>query len=619
MKKLSILFSALLAATMSFAGTKTDTLTSKTIGSPSVYSEFKGITVNSDAVYAGQATTGTSTNAGAIQMRSDNSNSGIVSTTSGGTIKSVTITVKSGNKTINVYGSNTAYTAATDLYKSASQGTLVGSLSATGTVTITGDYAYVGVRSARGAIYLTDISFEWEIMEGAISKPTFTPADADFADTTTVTLAAEEGLDIYYTLDGTEPTDSTGTKYAAAIALNKTTTIKAIAYNATTKKSSAVAEKTYTCYSLITTCADLVKAANNDFVELGKVTVAYVNGGSTYICDKTGYGLIFKYNFGLKAGQEAEGIKGRVSIYNGLPEVVPSVDTAALTITEGKVPEPAELTVVPTTADLNKYVHITGVATPDSTWKSSDKSTEARTLKVAWGKDSLTLYNTFKIDQSFEAGYYNIVGFVTCYNTTIQIAVVSATAAVYSVVADVNNDDMGTIEGLPAEKIAYGTEITLTAKPNTGYEFESWTDTTGVVVCTTAAYTFMVTGDVNIQANFAIKTFKVDADVNDEKMGTVDGVPADEVAYGTEVTFTALPADGYKFVNWTDAAGAEVSTEAVYTFTVTAEVTYTANFALSTAIDNTTAEKTAVKRIENGTLIIEKNGVRYNALGTVVE
>lgn len=469
-----------------------------------------------------------------------------------------------------------------------------------------------------GTVSFASITVTYE-EEGAVSSPTFVTTETDFADTTTVTLAAEEGLDIYYTLDGTEPTVSTGTKYAAAIALNKTTTIKAIAYNATTQKSSAVAEKTYTCYNLITTCADLVKAADNDFVELGKVTVVYVNGGSTYICDKTGYGLIFKYNFGLKAGQEAEGIKGRVSIYNGLPEVVPSVDTTALTITEGKVPEPAELTVVPTAADLNKYVHITGVATPDSTWKSSDKTTEARTLEVAWGKDSLTLYNTFKIDQSFEAGCYNIVGFVTCYNTTIQIAVVSATAAVYSVVADVNNDDMGTIEGLPAEKIAYGTEITLTAKPNTGYEFVNWTDITGTVVSTEAAYTFMVTSDVNIQANFAIKTFKVDADVNDEKMGTVDGVPADEVAYGTEVTFTALPADGYKFVNWTDAAGAEVSTEAAYTFTVTAEVTYTANFALSTAIDNTTAEKTATKRIENGTLIIEKNGVRYNALGAVVE
>ena len=37
-----------------------------------------------------------------------------------------------------------------------------------------------------------------------------------------------------------------------------------------------------------------------------------------------------------------------------------------------------------------------------------------------------------------------------------------------------------------------------------------------------------------------------------------------------------------------------------------------------TAIDNAAVEGKAVKTIENGMLIIEKNGVRYNALGQVI-
>ena len=37
-----------------------------------------------------------------------------------------------------------------------------------------------------------------------------------------------------------------------------------------------------------------------------------------------------------------------------------------------------------------------------------------------------------------------------------------------------------------------------------------------------------------------------------------------------------------------------------------------------TAIDNTTVETKAVKRIENGMLVIEKDGVRYNAFGQVI-
>lgn len=541
MKKLSILFAAVLMATMSFAGTQTYSYTfekSTLTGTGSIVlgevTWTQAYTGDWYGGWDGNTKKGQQIGSGSKQVTA------FSLTTNGipGTITKVVVNASmasSGGASLAIKVGDVQYLNSTTLTTTATD--------YTGTGTAAGAIEISYKNSKKKAFYIKSITITYELEEGTPSAPTFTPADADFADTTTVTLAAEEGLDIYYTLDGTEPTVSTGTKYAAAISLNKTTTIKAIAYSATTQKSSAVVEKTYTCYSLITTCAGLADAAKNDFVELGKVTVIYVNGANTYICDNTGYGLLYKYNYGLKAGQVAEGIKGRVTIYSSLPEIEPSVDTAALTITEGTVPEPIELATVPTAADLNKYVHITGVATPDSTWKSSDKTTEARTLKVAWGKDSLTLYNTFKIDQTFDAGCYHIVGFVTCYNTTIQIAVVNATAAVYNVVADVNNDDMGTIEGLPAEKIAYGTEITLTAKPNTGY----------------------------------------------------------------------------KFINWTDATGAEVSTEAEYTFTVTGEVTYTANFAPNTAIDNTTATKTATKRIENGTLVIEKNGIRYNALGTVVE
>jgi hypothetical protein len=98
-------------------------------------------------------------------MRSKNSNSGIVSTISGGTVKSVTITVENGSNTIDIYGSNTAYTGAGDLYatgEGANQGTKVGSLSATGTITFTDDYAYVGIRSHEGATYISMIEIEWE-------------------------------------------------------------------------------------------------------------------------------------------------------------------------------------------------------------------------------------------------------------------------------------------------------------------------------------------------------------------------------------------------------------------------------------------------------------------------
>ena len=142
---------------------KTDELTAADLAATNTtYTDFSGVTKNSGAVYAGNSA---KSSQGAIQLRSSNSNSGIVTTTSGGKVKSVTITVDSGDKTIDVYGSNTAYTAATDLYATSgntNQGTKIGSLSSTGTIVFTGDYQYVGIRSYSGAVYISKVTIEWE-------------------------------------------------------------------------------------------------------------------------------------------------------------------------------------------------------------------------------------------------------------------------------------------------------------------------------------------------------------------------------------------------------------------------------------------------------------------------
>ena len=144
------------------AAEKIDTFTSSNFAATeNTYADFKNVKLNK-AVYAGNTA---KSSAGGIQLRSSNSNSGIVSTTSGGKIKSVSIVVASGSKTLDIYASNTPFTSASDLYKTATQGTKVGSLSKTGSVKITGDYTYVGVRSKSGAIYLKSISFTWDEVE----------------------------------------------------------------------------------------------------------------------------------------------------------------------------------------------------------------------------------------------------------------------------------------------------------------------------------------------------------------------------------------------------------------------------------------------------------------------
>lgn len=127
------------------------------------YTDFSGVQISSKAVYAGQSA---KSSEGGIQLRSKNSNSGIVTTVSGGKAKKISIVTESGTNTIDIYGKATPYTDATNLYatENGDQGTKLGSLKC-GTDTeleIVGDYPYIGIRSNNSAIYLTSISITWE-------------------------------------------------------------------------------------------------------------------------------------------------------------------------------------------------------------------------------------------------------------------------------------------------------------------------------------------------------------------------------------------------------------------------------------------------------------------------
>lgn len=144
------------------------------------YEEWSGKTVTSEAVYAGQSAGGNES----IQLRSNSNNSGIVTTASGGTIKSVSVTWNSNTtsgRVLNVYGKNTAYTAATDLYNDSTAGVLIGTITC-GTSTslsVSDTYKYIGLRSASGAMYLTDVTIEWSTTAVVVTEydVTVTPSD----------------------------------------------------------------------------------------------------------------------------------------------------------------------------------------------------------------------------------------------------------------------------------------------------------------------------------------------------------------------------------------------------------------------------------------------------------
>lgn len=142
---------------------QTDVLDNELIGvSGTSYTNWSDKTSESSAVYAGQSAGQYSS----IQLRATNP-SGIVTTTAGnGRVAKVSVTWNgntASGRTLNIYGKNSAYSEAADLYNNSKQGTLLGTIvyGTTTELTISGDYTYIGLRSASGAMYLDEIEIMW--------------------------------------------------------------------------------------------------------------------------------------------------------------------------------------------------------------------------------------------------------------------------------------------------------------------------------------------------------------------------------------------------------------------------------------------------------------------------
>ena len=143
----------------------------------------------------------------------------------------------------------------------------------------------------------------------------------------------------------------------------------------------------------------------------------------------------------------------------------------------------------------------------------------------------------------------------------------------YTITATASPSNGGTVSG--AGQYYGNTSCTLTATPNTGYEFICWR-LGSTQVSTDPTYTFTVTGNASYTAIFTmIPQYTITANANPTAGGTVTG--AGTYYQNTSCTLTATANTHYEFTNWT-SNGAQVSTNPTYTFSVTASGSYTANF-----------------------------------------
>ena len=143
----------------------------------------------------------------------------------------------------------------------------------------------------------------------------------------------------------------------------------------------------------------------------------------------------------------------------------------------------------------------------------------------------------------------------------------------YTVTTTVSPAGAGVLTGGGAYE--EGTEVTITATANGGYEFLGWYKG-GERVSQNATYTFKVSANADFVAMFKGTTMaKLSVDVGRGDVGvTYNGISDtwyndirnNEYAVGTEFTLTAQPYSGFKFLYWINSEGRILTEETTYSF-----------------------------------------------------
>jgi hypothetical protein len=144
----------------------------------------------------------------------------------------------------------------------------------------------------------------------------------------------------------------------------------------------------------------------------------------------------------------------------------------------------------------------------------------------------------------------------------------------YTISVSTNPSNGGTVSGGGTYNL--GATCTLVATANPGYSFANWSEN-GTVVSTSSTYSFTVTSNRNLVANFMASpvNYNINVSANPSNGGTVTG--GGSYQQGANCTVTATANEGYYFFSWMEN-GEEVSASVSYSFTVTSDRNLVAYF-----------------------------------------
>ena len=178
----------------------------------------------------------------------------------------------------------------------------------------------------------------------------------------------------------------------------------------------------------------------------------------------------------------------------------------------------------------------------------------------------------------------------------------------YTISVSANPDNAGTVTG--GGTYEEGTSCTVTATPNQRYLFVNWTEN-GVEVSTEQSYTFTVTADRTLVANFGMPMIEITASVDPEEAASVSGTGT--YNYGEEVTLILTRNEDWAFQNWTED-GIVVSNEMTYTFIATENRNLVAHFEYTEGVGEQNGNNVLIYPNPVSNKLIVEN---HEALGTV--
>lgn len=483
MKKFSLLLSMLAIAFLGNAETVTDAITATGFGkyTGKTYSLLPSSSFTSTAVYTGVAITTEANGIHLVDGRKTPGYVGIITTTSGGTLKNVTVSWKSNTaagRTLKVYGSNSPFSVGLSY---ASQGKLIGTIvcGKSTSLDVTDSYTYVALASKSGAMYFNEIDITWETSSAPATKCTTPAIKCEGMSSTNFTFygnagdkkdftlsCSTEGATIHYLVY--DPSNAPDFATANFLVYDEASPIQlacpgnyGIAAYATLEgyDNSDIATATVTAkeYASATSIADWISkaAASDDIFRFDcPLYVTAQSGRYLWVRDDAGdpllvYGSIGDYYNGQQF--EAGSLAGSYALYQGMAELASPTVIKPVLGTDYDVPEktlPVEMTVSQITKnDYSKFVKLKHVTfnTTDNTIVGDD----AATLPFFAKRFNFTVPENIN-------DAYNVTGVIELYKDKAQICPIS-------VEVSTGINDVTATQALKAQKVIENGQIYIIA------------------------------------------------------------------------------------------------------------------------------------------------------------